>query len=218
MRKLSLLVSLVIPSALVYGQLESNTITVTASRPTALQADLAVFGVTVQSGLTTNLNDVIAALQGAGITQSNFQSVSTVQQFALNPPSSMLQWVFSLSVPFSKMKDTVALLTNLEASITQNNSGLTLSFAVEGTQVSTQALQSQACVVSDLITQAQTQAQTIAGAAGLFVGRILAMSGNTEIVVPNNAPVVPGLVGLVLSPSISVAPPCVVTIKFALFQ
>jgi len=73
-------------------------------------------------------------------------------------------------------------------------------------------------VVSDLITQAQTQAQTLAGAAGLFVGRILAMSGNTATVVPSNAPVVSSRVDLVLSPSTGVTPPCTVTIKFALFQ
>ena len=77
------------------------------------------------------------------------------------------------------MKDTINLLTGLQASIAKNNSGLTLTFAVQGTQVSQQLQQSQTCALSDLISDAQTQAQQLATAAGLGVGNILAMSGPT---------------------------------------
>jgi hypothetical protein len=94
-----------------------------------------VFAVSVQSGLSTGLSDVLAALQPVGITMANFGSVGTGFQNT-NPhavPPSMLTWTFSLSVPFAKMADTVASLTALQQSIAQGKNGLTLSFSVQGT-------------------------------------------------------------------------------------
>ena len=67
-------------SPLAFGQLDSNSITVTASRNASLQPDQAVFAVSVQSGISASLDDVLAALQGSGITAANLSSVSSVQQ------------------------------------------------------------------------------------------------------------------------------------------
>jgi uncharacterized protein YggE len=217
MRKFSLILALLASSPALFAQLESNTITVFASQGASLQPDEAVFGVTVQSGLSTGLSDVLAALQGSGITQANFASVSTSQSVFAVPA---LEWLFSLPVPLSKMKDTVTLLTNLVTSVAQNNSGLTLSFAVEGSHVSALAAEAQTCSISALLSNAQAQAQSLASAAGLFVGRILAMSSTTSTVVSNLPPVFATSVGFV-SPSLSsvtAAPPCQLTIKYALFQ
>src|SRR5579863_4641627 len=75
MRKSALVCFMMLSGSLAFGQLDSNSITVSASRSTSLQPDLAVFAVTVQSGLSTSLADVIAALQGSGITQANFAGV-----------------------------------------------------------------------------------------------------------------------------------------------
>ena len=217
MRKFSLILALLTSSPALFAQLESNTITVFASQGASLQPDQAVFGVTVQSGLSTGLSDVLAALQGSGITQANFASVSTSQS-AFGVPA--LQWLFSLPVPLSKMKDTVTLLTNLVTSVAQNNSGLTLSFTVQGTHVSASAAEAQTCSISALLSNAQTQAQNLASAAGLVVGRILAMSSTTSTVVSNLPPVFAASVGFI-SPSLSsitAAPPCQLTVKYALFQ
>jgi len=74
----------------------------------------------------------------------------------------------------------------------QNNSGLTLSFSIGGTQVSPQLQQMQTCSVADLLSDARTKAQQLANAANLFLGTVLAMSS--------------------LTPS---APPCLLTVKFA---
>jgi hypothetical protein len=53
--------------SLAFGQIDSNSITVTASNNVSLQPDQAVFGTTVQSGINTGLDDVLMALQGSGI-------------------------------------------------------------------------------------------------------------------------------------------------------
>ncbi len=109
-----------------------------------------------------------------------------------------VDWYFSLPVPLAKMKDTINNLIALQKTITQNNSGLTLSFSVSGLQVSQDLLHSQTCTVTDLLSDARSQAQKLATAANLYLGTVLAMSGVTSM----NAP----LYGSVSS--------CSLTVKF----
>src|SRR5690348_16326277 len=99
------------------GQLDANSITVTASRAIVPgQPDQAVFSVLVQSVLGTNLDDVIAALQGSSITVANFSGLSspflnvgTGVGIPTQVPQA-LDWSFRFPVPFSKTKDTVTML------------------------------------------------------------------------------------------------------------
>ena len=60
---------------LLLGQLDSNSVTVTASNSATLQPDQAVFSIVVTSGLNASLDDVVAALQGSGITSANFAGI-----------------------------------------------------------------------------------------------------------------------------------------------
>jgi hypothetical protein len=182
----SLIPALVLSASLAFGQIDSNAVTVTASRNANLQPDTVLFGVTVTSGFNTGLDDVIAALAGSGITAANFSSVSS--PFTLSVPTGaiaqpvqpMLQWNFALPVPLSKLKDTSTTLTNLQQSIAKKNAGLAMSFSVQGTQVSPQLQQSQPCVISDLLADARAQAQKLADAAGLTLGQLLALSSSTS--------------------------------------
>ena len=204
---------LVVSASLAFAQLDSNSITVNASRSAALQPDQALFAVSVQSDLNTSLNDVLTALQGSGITSANFSGVSSNSGFVLGPGQSQtFQWAFGLPVPLTKTKDTVAALTALEQNIAQKNASLKLSFSIQGTQVSQQLLQSQTCSIPDLLTDARTQAQTLAAAGGVTLGTILAMSSSTSSVAtvfPNAYPLNTGIF------SSTFAPPCAVTVKFA---
>jgi hypothetical protein len=180
----------VLSAGLALAQLDSNTLTVTASRTSNPEPDQAVFLVTVESGLATPLGDVLAALQGSGITLANFSGVggsaslsliSPVPGNLVTLPQPSIGWAFRLPVPLGSTKDTVAALTRLQQSIAQSKNGLTLSFQIQGTQVSPQARQSQACVWSDLIADARAQAQKTAGSAGFTVVSILSMSGSTSV-------------------------------------
>jgi hypothetical protein len=138
--------------------------------------------------VSTTLGDVLAVLQGSGITLANFSNVTTSPLLSfiapapnlLTPPQPSIEWGFRLTVPLGSTKDTVAALTQLQQSIAQSKNGLTLSFQIQGTQVSPQTPQSQPCVAADLIADARAQAQKTAGSTGLTVLSILSMSGTTS--------------------------------------
>lgn len=212
MRRTFLVVALALSALPAYGQLDSNSITVTAARSSAIQPDQVVFVVSVTSGLDANLDNVTAALSGTGITAANFSGINSgYATFALSNPMPPVQptitWNFTLPVSIGQLKTTAATLTALQQNIGKNDSGLTLSFAVQGTQVSVQLQQSQACSVADLISDARAQAQKIASAAGFNLGGILAISGVTS---SNTA-----------SPALSsylAVPACTLTVKFGLVR
>jgi len=180
MLRRTLIFSFLMSAPLAFGQLDSNSITVTASRSTALQADQAVFTVDVNAGLNTCLDDVLGALAGSGITLVNFNGVNNQQGFIptqwFMPTAPTVDWFFTLPVAISQIKATAASLTSLQQSIAQKNNGLTLSFAVRGTQVSPPLQQSQMCSISDLVSDARSKAQKLASAAGVTLGSVLAMS------------------------------------------
>lgn len=114
-------------------------------------------------------DQVVAALSGLGITDA-----SLTGEFSTNPTT--LSWNFSYTAPLSSLTAAVGSITKLQQAIAQSNSGLTLTFTVEGTQVSQQLRQAQACSNSDLIADATAQAQKLAAAAGLSLGPILRFS------------------------------------------
>jgi|SRR6202049_1519927 len=205
----------VVSASFAFAQLDSNSITVSASRSANLQPDQALFAVFIQSDLNTSLNDVLAALQGSGITAANFSGVNSNFGFSPSPGQSpTIQWAFGLPVPLTKTKDTVATLTALQQNIGQKNPSLTLSFSIQGTQVSQQLLQSQTCSIPDLLADARTQAQTLAAAGGVTLGTILAMSSPTSSVATDFPNVYPINTGISFSSAFAAAP-CVITVKFA---
>jgi len=220
MRKGFLICIILASASLVSAQTDSNSITVVASRNASLQADQAVFGVAVSSGLSASFEDVLGALQGSGITLANFTGVSSPLSPVVisNPfigagpfaPPPNLQWSFTLAVPLSKIKDTIAALTTVQQNVAKKNNGLSVTFQVQGSQVSPQAQQSQACALSDLIADARAQAQKLADAAGMGVGVILAMSSVTSIPTPTTAGLSSFLVGIAPTPN------CTLTVKFSL--
>jgi hypothetical protein len=216
------LLILSVPAA--FAQLDSNSVTVSATRSMTQQPDQVLFAVNVQSGLNTSLDDVVAALQGSGITAANFSGVSMGPNvlFAVvgpqpGPPimASPLQWVFALPVPLAKIKDTIAMLTALQQSIAKQNNGLMLSFNVQGTQVSAQSQQSHVCPTSDLLADATTQAQKLAAAAGLSLGAVLAMASGTSV--SGNAGSAVSIASVLLGPPV-LPSVCSMTVKFALLR
>jgi hypothetical protein len=174
MRKLWLLISSMaaLPA---FGQLASNTLTISATRQINLQPDQVVFSLAVNSALNATLDQIIAALSGLGITSANLTGVFN------NPTPQSLQWNFTLAVPFSSLAATIGSLAKLQQTITQSNSGLTLTFSVNGTQVSAQLRQSQSCSNSDLIADATAQAQKLTAAAGLVLGPVHKLSNAPSI-------------------------------------
>jgi uncharacterized protein YggE len=195
-------------ASLAFGQLDSNSVTVTASRRVNLPADQLLFSISVDADLSVTYNEVLAALQGSGITASNFSGVSVLQSYSFgvdrSPQPPRLEWRFSLPGSLSNVRDTVTTLTNLQQAIAQKKNGLSLSFLVQGS--SSPAQQSHVCNLTDVIADARAQAQKLADAAGLSLGVILALSSTTS----NTAFTAIG-VSLPTSPG-----NCSATVKFAL--
>lgn len=150
------------------AQLTPNSVTVTSSRTFDQQLDHTRFSISISSDLEVTLDEVVAAAGGAGLTTADFVGISYY---------GTLQWRFTLTVPFSKMRSTVAALAALQQDLAKN-SKFTISFQVDGMGVSPQA-QAQTCPLPDLIADARAQAVKLAGAAGLTVGAIQAMSSPT---------------------------------------
>ncbi len=179
-----MLLAFLMSTSLALAQLSSNSITVTATRTTYLSPDQVSFSVTVAAPLTASFDQVVAALAGAGITAENLSSVSPASIVFTGNPSVLsaptLDWTFTSQVPLAQLKTTIAMLTNLQKTIAQNNSGLSLTFSASGLQVSPQLQQAQTCSLSGLISDAQAQAQAMAAAGGLGLNGISALSSVTN--------------------------------------
>jgi uncharacterized protein YggE len=165
------LLPLILSPALSLAQLTNDTVTATASQTTSTAPDQATFSITVSSGANATLEQIVNALSGVGVTAANLNSV-----FGLTN-NVQRTWNLQLTVLLTQLETTSAALTALEKSIPQNNSGLSLSFYVSSTQFSGQA--SANCNFSTLLAQARTQAQQIAGAAGLQTGGVTALNTAT---------------------------------------
>jgi hypothetical protein len=201
-------------ASLGFGQLDPYTVTISASRSTAVQPDQIALSVYVTSGLNTGLNDVVAALPGSGITAANLYSVSTLPYM----PQQTLQWAFALTVPLSQIGATIATLTNLQQTVAQNNSGMTLTFATGPAQASPQLLASQSCSIPDLVADARAQAQKLADAAGLPLGQLITIQSGAP-----GSPV-PEVISLIGAPGFPVFGGagstnfnCTIVVKFALY-
>ena len=207
-------------SALLFGQLDSNSVTVTATRNSDIQPDQAIIELSVLSPLNATLDSVVAVLQGFSVSAADFNAVGIFPN-SFQPPQpgqtvqQMLQWGFGIGIPVSKLKDTIATLTALEQSIAKKNNGFTLSFSVQGLRFSPQLQQAQVCKTSELIADARAQAQKFADASGLTVGPILALSGATSTTV-GSAPPAAFLAGQSSYYSPTFPAPCSAVVKFAL--
>jgi uncharacterized protein YggE len=176
MSKLALLFLTAVP---LFAQLDSHTLAISASRSITPQPDQVVFGLSVDAAASTTLDQVVGALSGLGVTDANLTGISNSDPF---------RWSFTLVAPLSKLSTTIASLIKIEQTIGQNNSGLTLTFTIEGTQASQQVQQLPSCSDAELIADATAQAQKLAAAAGLTLGPILRVSnvpGSQTYAVPN---------------------------------
>src|SRR5215472_2976887 len=171
MRQLSLAIWLAAAS-LGAAELDSNTVTVSATRTLNAQPDQAVFIVNLLASPDAGLDDVLARLNGSGITAAQLSSVSTQYGSAVPggamAPNSL--WTFTVTVSFSKMKDTVTALAQAASSLGSIQGSRILTFSVVGTQNSPDRLASQPCPMTALISDARRQADSMAAAAGMRAG------------------------------------------------
>ena len=172
MRCLWLGILLAAVESLAFGQLDSDTLTVSVSQSFALQPDQVLLSVSLPTPASTGLDELVASLKGSGITAANLSNVSLLREHTLS-------WLFTVAVPLSKIPSTAAQLNAQK-----------IPFYVQGSQVSAESQQAQQCPLPSLMADAKAQAKKLADSAELVVGDILALSGgspsilNSGIAVP----------------------------------
>ena len=149
--------------AVLLAQSSLNTVTVAATRDASAQPDQAVFSVTAETGIDRDLDDVVKALGGSGITAANLQYVDG---------SDRISWAFALDVPLPALKSTIAMLAAVQKNVAQR--GLTMSFSLQDARSS----RVPDCDVAALIADARAQAQKRAAAAGLIATSITGIAGS----------------------------------------
>jgi uncharacterized protein YggE len=201
----SCLSTLFLLAAPVFAQLESHTLTISAARRISVQPDEVVFGLSVSSAPTVTLDQIVASLASLNVTSANLTGIG----FS-NPAT--LQWNFTLAVPLSALTEMIGSLTKLQ------QSGLAITFDINGTQVSPQLQKSQACSTADLVMDATAQAQKLAAAAGLALGPILKLSNEPLTpplgAVPTNVAVAARITSFVVAAAAPVT--CSLAVEFQL--
>jgi hypothetical protein len=176
---LSILLAAFCPPTL--AQLESDFLTVAATRSIGLQPDQAVITISVPSGLDGSLEEILGIVADAGITEADFSDVTVMNEWFRS--TLRLRWDFNLSVPIAQLQDTISSLR-----------GLGLTYALRGVQVSQEKRASEQCPRADLIADATAQARKMALAAAVSLGPILSVADGGAV---------GGAVGAVLVPAIA---------------
>jgi hypothetical protein len=215
MRCLWLGILLAAVESLAFGQLDSDTLTVSVSQSFALQPDQVLLSVSLPTPASTGLDELVASLKGSGITAANLSNVSLLREHTLI-------WLFTVAVPLSKIPSTAAQLNAQK-----------IPFYVQGSQVSAESQQAQQCPLPSLMADAKAQAKKLADSAELVVGDILALSGgspsilNSGIIVPTallrgNIDPTSGAPFPAVIPAVSIPPAvranCSLVVKFKLLR
>jgi uncharacterized protein YggE len=187
------------------GQNAPNTITVSAMRSVNAPPDQATIIAYVDTPENGTLTDALAVLSGTGVTAANLSDVGK------NYSQPGLEWRFSLQVPLSKLKDTLAAFQKAPG----------VWFSVQSTQMSVELLASQDCTKTALVADAQAHARRVAAAARVSLNGILTISdgyagSGTYSYIGVFDPISSGasLNSLMISPQ----PSCSVTVQFGIGQ
>jgi len=195
-----------------FAQLDTNVITVTASRQMNVPPDQAYIAVTFPAGDTQTLNLLSQSFPITNLTNTP------------GPGADQQQWAFTFVVA---VQDLTKTISSLHAMASENKS---ISYYVQGTTTSAQASAAQQCPYPTLINDAREQAAKLATAAGMTLGQIVSMAQtNTATQSPGGVrsggfvaflttipnPYVATVSSIITSP---IAASCSLTVQFALTQ
>lgn len=172
------LISALFMTCAALAQLDSNSITVTASRRIYPALDEVQAYIRVYSPPDVTLEQVTEALRGAGAGPVTFGTVQTNRGFVIpiGAFEGSTMWTFIATSPLSGLKEWLGRLDSAKAAIARSGSRLSMSYDVSGPQSSAKARLAVACSQSDLIADARSQAQAMAAAAGVGLGPVLAVA------------------------------------------
>ena len=156
--------------------LDANSIVVTANKSVVLVPTDATFSLNVSADLGFTLDQVLAALD-LGLTAQDLIGISSYPIGPLPPVGnnfSRINYLFRLSVPFPKIKETVDTLEKLRKSL---ESGMDLTYNTVSVGPGRDAVDdAHDKALPDLIADAKKRAQELAAAAQLKLGGIQAVN------------------------------------------
>lgn len=166
------------------AQPSSETITVAAaSASSLLLPDSITAYLEVMADERTGLEEVLRIVAPAGVRG---QDLTTAYQYSAArlclagiTNCSPVDWQFRITAPMAKLKETLGALAEVTRSAT---AGTTVVY-----RVSSGVSAKPECVTTTLVSQARRRAEDIAAAAGLRVGRLIALSdgpGGGSAIIP----------------------------------
>ena len=210
-----------VAAAPLFAQLDNDTITITASRAvSAVGPDEVRLLVTVTADPGKSLEEVLSALEGLGLTERDLMGVGPIGTCTstLGCPDIPLEWWFETTNPIGDLKQMLAKMSGLDLT---GRSGLSVAYSI-----TSDASAAPDCPLAALISQARQQAQSVAAAAGLGAGSVVALSDGKAVVVQTaiagaddfgQSP--PGTASVLLtSPSPAVASACTTVVQFKLLR
>ena len=210
---MKLLAWLFLTSSAALAQLDPGTITVTAIGPQPAGAGRVQVRLSVRTGLRIEFEDVLRMLAPLEISERHLTRAELDQE-----PAYGLYWEFQFSRPFSTAKELLTALAKLHA---EPHEGMDFRSEVYGWPADF----AQECPYSSRIAEARGHAQSIAAAAGLRVGRVIAVSDGSEVVTaPSERAVSPGVMGVPGSGPMEFtvitqnAPHCLAVVQFELLR
>lgn len=166
----------------VFGQSDSNTITITASRTVPAQPNSATVQVQVALPQASTLDNALAITKAAGFAASDFTGLSG-PSYVYNPFPGNFQppvyWTLSKTVSAADVPAILSSLDSARKAMLQNQSGTDLLYSV-----SNAIPQAPDCVYPALIGDAQAQAAKVAEAAGRKAGGIISLAQGAQYQVP----------------------------------
>jgi hypothetical protein len=168
-----MLATLLLTAGLALAQLDTDTITIVARSPaTSVPPGSISVSLSVRPADGTSLDDVLAVVSGVGLTERDLigvdaPTVNACFQFGTTctPTPS---WRFQFTAPLASLKDTLGKLGRIGG----GKSGISVSYSVNSTDTST----APDCAYPTLVSQARRYAENVATAAGVRVGRVVALA------------------------------------------
>jgi len=172
-------IALLLPfaSAAFAGELDNNTITVTATQSADRPPSQASISVTLTVPATAGLDEVLGLLSVAGFTASDLGGIYSFNSNQGDSAGSS-QWIFTHVVESDKLSASLASLTSLQRKLGKMPNGQpALSFNVFAQADDAAA----SCPFSSLLADARRRADTLAAAAGLRTGAIVFLSDGSSL-------------------------------------
>lgn len=166
-------------TGLLYAQ--TDAITVTATKTVDLPPEEVTFNLALLTDQDASLEQVLQAVKDSGIATKDLTGIGT-QQFGPNANQIRLVYQFALTVPFSKLKDTLDKFAAVRRSLVASGSSMELQnyfMTIAATGASREQARQKS--IPDLIEDARKNGEFLANAAGVSLGPILGITDSSAI-------------------------------------